>query len=287
MFFIEKYLAIRKKEIDKALDKYLPLNKGLLSKAMRYSIFSGGKRIRPILTIATVEMLGAKKEEAILPACAIEFIHNFSLIHDDLPCIDNDNYRRGKLTLHKIYNETIALLTGNALLSLAFAILVKNDGAYGDLNPSIKLKIIKEISQAIGIDGLVGGEIKEISSRGKKLSLNVIDDIYMRKTAALILAAVRIGAIIGGADKKEISLLTNYGENIGIAFQITDDILEFINGEAERKKDEPNYVFSSSLKKAKTVIKEKIKLAKDNLCYFGQRAKTLLQIADYITYRKL
>lgn len=279
---IKKYFEKTKKEIDETLNKILPKGKDILSKTMRYSVFAGGKRLRPILVIVTAQMLGARKEKAILPACAIELVHNFTLIHDDLPCIDNDDYRRGRPTLHKVYNEAIAILTGNALLNFAFAVLAKRNQT---LSSSVRIKLIEELSEALGICGLVGGQVEEMSFRGKDLSLFTVKDIYMKKTAALISAAVRIGAIIGKADKKELALLTNYGKNIGFAFQVSDDILEFISGEARDKKDEPNYVLYSNLKKAKDVAKEKIKLAKENLCYFGRRAERLLRIADYIINR--
>lgn len=279
---IKKYFKKTKKEIDRALNENLPRRKDILSKAMRYAVFSGGKRLRPIILIGTAQMLGAKREKALLPACAIELIHNFTLIHDDLPCIDNDDYRRGKPTLHRVYDEAIAVLTGDALLNFAFTILAKRDGT---LNPSIKIKLIEELSNAIGINGLVGGQVKEMSFREKELSLPVIEDIYMKKTAALLSIAVKIGAIIGKANKRELSLLTNYGKNIGIAFQLTDDILEFINGLTQEKKDEPNYVLSSSIEKTKEVAKEKIKLAKENLRYFGRRSEILSKIANYIIER--
>jgi geranylgeranyl diphosphate synthase type II len=204
---IKKYFEKTKKEIDEILDKNLSKSKDILSKAIRYSIFPGGKRLRPILAIATAQLLGAKKEEVILPACAIELIHNFTLIHDDLPCIDNDDYRRRRPALHRVYDEAIAVLTGDALLNFAFTILVKRDRT---LSSSIRIKLIEELSNALGI--LVAGQIKEMSFRGKKLNLSIIEDIYIKKTAALISAAVRTGAIIGRADKKELSLFTNYGK---------------------------------------------------------------------------
>jgi len=282
---IKKYLKETKREIDLALDSNLPKHKNILNKAVRYSVFPGGKRIRPILAIATAEMLGAKKEKAILPACAIELIHNFTLIHDDLPCIDNDDLRRGKPSLHKAYNEAVALLAGDALFNCAFNILAKNHSSREYLTPSIKLRLINEISAAIGTNGVASGEAMEISLKGKKISISEIEDIYMKKTAALISAAVNAGAIIGNADKKELSLLTSYGKNIGIAFQIRDDILEFIAGESKRKKNEPNYVLSSSLENAKKISKEKISSAKKYLRYFGKKAERLSKIADYIINR--
>lgn len=279
---IKEYFKETKIDIDKSLVENLPTGKDILSKAIHYVVFSTGKRLRPIIVIATAEMLGAKREDAILPACAIELIHNFTLIHDDLPCIDDDDFRRGKPTLHRKYNEAIAVLTGDALLNSAFGVLAKADGL---LSPSIKIKLIEEVSRAIGINGLVGGQVKEMSLRPQKLTLPIIEDIYLRKTASLIAVAVRMGAIIRNVTKKELALLTDYGVNIGIAFQLTDDILEFINGQTRKKKDEPNYVLSSSIEKTREVAQMKIKLAKENLCYFGRKSEILSKIADYIIER--
>ncbi|MDO8602515.1 MAG: polyprenyl synthetase family protein [Candidatus Omnitrophota bacterium] len=279
---IREYFEKRIKEINLALDKNLPKSKDMLSMAMRYNVLGAGKRLRPILVIAAAQMLGGKKEKAMLPACAIELVHNFTLIHDDLPCMDNDDYRRGRLTLHKAYNEAVAVLAGDALLNLAFAVLVKESGG---ANPSIRIKLIEEVSNALGVYGLVGGQAKEISLRGQELDLAVIEDIYMKKTAALISAAVRLGAIIGNANKKELSLLTSYGKHIGIAFQIMDDILEFMSGEAKRKEDELNYVLFMGLEEAKEAAGKNIELAKESLRYFGRRGEILLGIADYIITR--
>ena len=282
---IKKYLRETKSEIDLALDRNLPKNNNILNKAIRYSVFSGGKRIRPIPAIATAEMLGAKRRRVILPACAIELIHNFTLIHDDLPCIDNDDLRRGKPSLHKAYNEAVALLAGDALFNWAFNILSKNHSSYEYLAPSTKLRLISEISAAIGTNGVASGEAKELSLKGKKISIPDIEDIYMKKTAILISAAVSVGAIIGKAGKKESFLLASYAKNIGIAFQIKDDILEFTSGESKRKKNEPNYVISSDLENARRVAKEKITSAKNYLRYFRKRADRLLEIADYVINR--
>lgn len=279
---IREYFEKRIKEINVALDKNLPKSKDMLSRAMRYSVLGAGKRLRPILVIAAAQMLGEKKDKAMLPACAIELVHNFTLIHDDLPCMDNDDYRRGRLTLHKAHNEAVAVLAGDALLNLAFAVLAKENVR---LKPSIRIKLIEEISNALGVHGLVGGQAKEMALRGQKLGLAAIEDIYMKKTAALISAAVRLGAIIGKANKKELSFITSYGKRIGIAFQIMDDILEFTSGEAKRKKDELNYVLFTDLRKAREAANKNIELAKKSLRYFGQRGEILLGIADYIISR--
>lgn len=279
---IKEYLEKRRKEINVALDENLPKGKDMLSRAMRYNVLGAGKRLRPILVIAAAQMFGARQEKAMLPACAIELVHNFTLIHDDLPCMDNDDYRRGRLTLHNAYSEAIAVLAGDALLNLAFAVLVKGKG---EVTPSIRIKLIEEVSNALGVYGLVGGQAKEISLRGQKLDLAAIEDIYMKKTAALISAAIRFGAIIGKANKKELALLTSYGKHIGIAFQVMDDILEFMNGEAKRKQDELNYIFFTDLEKAREVTGKNIELAKKSLRYFGRRGEILLGIADYIINR--
>jgi geranylgeranyl diphosphate synthase, type II len=279
---IKQYFREEKKEIDGALGIYLPKGNDALSKAMRYGVFSGGKRFRPILLVASSRMLGGNKKDAILLGCAIEFIHNFTLIHDDLPCMDNDDFRRLKPTLHKVYGEAIALLAGDALLNLAFSVLAKQGAG---INPAVRIKLIEELSNALGLYGLVGGQAKEISLRGNKLGLSDVEDIYMKKTASLISAAIRMGAIIGKANKRELSLLTNYGKHIGIAFQVMDDILEFMNGEAKSKKDEPNYVLFTDLEKAKEVAVKNIELAKASLRCFGRKGEILLGIADYIISR--
>lgn len=282
---ITQYLVQQKRQIDDTLNRYLPKGKDVLSQAMRYSFFPGGKRLRPILTLATVELLGGDVKRSVLPACAIELIHTFTLIHDDLPCMDNSDYRRGKLSSHKVYGEAIAVLAGDALLNFAFKLIAKSYSD-GNIDSEPLIKIINTVCDAMGTNGVAGGQAKEMYFRGRKINKTTLEDIYKRKTAALICASLKIGAILGKATKQEFSSLVRYGENIGFAFQLTDDIIEATRGELETKKDEPNYLYLSSLKETRDIARHRIIDAKKNLAIFGQRARTLCQIADYILSRK-
>lgn len=279
---IEKYLAIKKEEINMALDKYLPKDTSVLSQAMRYSVFADGKRIRPILVMATSEMLGGKERDILPVACAIELIHTFTLIYDDLPCMDNSDLRRGKLASHRAYGEAIAILTGSALLNYAFKLIIANINSY---NYSILSRALKEIYEAVGIKGVIGGQAQEMLVRNKKISLSALKEIYNRKTAVLICASVRIGAILAGARPKEISLLTRYSKNLGFAYQLTDDILEA--EESSIKKDELNCFSLMTLKEVKETTKRTIIQAQKSLTFFGRRAEILSKIAEYIINRKI
>jgi geranylgeranyl diphosphate synthase type II len=192
---IEQYLSKLKKRIDYTLDGWLPKDNNIISKAMRYSVFSGGKRLRPILTISSAQLVGGKVEDALSTACAIELIHNFALIHDDLPSMDDDDYRRNKPTCHKIFGEAIAILAGDALLNQAFE-LVSEDT---HISSTLAIKILKELCQGIGLNGMIGGQALEMWYRKEKRKVNLSNliQIYNRKTAALICSAIRVGAIIG------------------------------------------------------------------------------------------
>jgi len=241
---LEKYLESKKKVIEKALGNYLPgpsQKPQVLSRALRYAVLGGGKRLRPILVIAASEQVNGNTPQAIPAACAIELLHAFSLIHDDLPCIDNDNLRRGRPTLHKIYGEGIAVLAGDALMALAFQLLARTGN----------LQVLSEVAQAIGRQGMIGGQIADLEAEGKKINLSQLEFIHKNKTAALIKASIRAGAILGGADSKKLKILSNYGEKIGLAFQIIDDILN-VEGKEEKigKK-----VGSDNLKKKATYPK--------------------------------
>jgi len=230
----EEYLKRKREVIDKYLDFLLPSEESLprlLHRAMRYSIFAGGKRFRPILLIAVGETLGVEEEYLIEPACAIECIHTYSLIHDDLPCIDNDDYRRGKLTNHKVFGEAIAVLAGDALLTIAFQILSKS--RIVEENPRIGMKIIQCISQAAGTCGMLGGQVLDISYEDKEVTDEEILEMDFMKTAQLIKASVMVAAYIAEADAGTEIKLGRYGEKLGIAFQIADDLLD-VQGSEEQ-----------------------------------------------------
>ncbi len=257
---IEKYILDKKKIIDKALDKYLPLNSAkpeIIHRAMRYSVFPGGKRIRPIFAIAGFEACGGKGNSIIPVACGIELVHSYTLVHDDMPCMDDDNFRRGKKTCHKKYGEDIALLAGDGLLTLAFQVIAESGS----------IKAIKEISKAVGTRGTIGGQVADILSKKSD-----IEYINLMKTAVLFEVAVKSGGIIKGASKLEINALGNFGRHIGLVFQLLDDI-----------KDKDGYVKLYGEKRAKEKAKVLAKRAKSYLKIFGKKAEALFELADLLS----
>jgi len=282
----KKFLEDKKNNIDKALDEYLPSEEkspSIIHKAMRYSVFGGGKRIRPILTLATAELFGKDTESVIKAACGIELIHTFSLIHDDLPSIDNDDFRRGKPSNHKVFGEAIALLAGDALLVSGFDLIIKNSDVKEIKKQSI-LQLIKEISFYIGTENMLGGQVEDITLKNEDISKEDLVDLYMKKTAALICFSIRAGAILSGAKKRQLKALNKYGENIGLAFQIIDDMLDIMQD--QRDVGRPTYANKYGIKESKSECERLIKEAKDSLKIFDQNAETLRNIADYLLARK-
>ncbi|MCD6362573.1 MAG: polyprenyl synthetase family protein [Synergistetes bacterium] len=238
----------------------------LLLEAMRYSVFPGGKRFRPLLTLSACEAVGGDISKALPVGCAIELIHNYSLIHDDLPCMDNDDFRRGKPSAHKRFGCGIALLAGDALLTYAFEVLGKW------LSGSTLKRVLIEIASSSGPAGMVGGQLLDITE-GK------IEDIHAKKTMALIRASVRCGAIVGEASGNELHLLTEYAERLGIAFQIVDDILDF--GKEERLTYPAVYGISDSVAEAERLIEEALSLVE----LFGEGGKDLVELALMVKRR--
>jgi geranylgeranyl diphosphate synthase, type II len=225
--FLEAYLSARKGLIDSALNKYMPAEDAYppeIFKAVRYSLFAGGKRLRPILCLAAAEAVGGDIETVLPIACALELIHTYSLIHDDLPAIDNDDYRRGMPTSHKVFGEGIAILAGDALLTAAFHLLSRQDLMAG-LDPRMLLAVINDIAEAAGYSGMIGGQVVDMQSEGKVPDYETLHYIHSRKTGVMILVAVKSGARLSGATEEEIDALSEYGRNIGLAFQIADDML--------------------------------------------------------------
>ena len=202
--------------------------------SMKYSLTAGGKRLRPVLLLAACEFAGGDINNAIPYACAIEYIHTYSLIHDDMPEMDNDDLRRGVPTNHKVFGEAMALLAGDGLLSTAFEVMHRDELLYLDEDIRLKRRIraAYEISKYAGCRGMVAGQVADIEAEGKQCSREMLDYIHINKTAALIMASVRAGAQLGGADDKMLESLTNYAENLGLAFQIVDDILDVVGDEA-------------------------------------------------------
>jgi len=224
MFNLDDYLKERRQIIDKELDARLPSAKErptILHEAMRYSVLAGGKRLRPILCLTASETVGGTLKDALLPAMAIEILHTYTLIHDDLPAMDNDKLRRGKPTCHIKFGEANAILAGDALLTLAFEWISESQAP----KPHIPGRLAVELAEAAGSRGVIGGQVEDIAAEGKKPTPQTVEYIHLHKTAELLRAAVRIGAIIGKAKTRELDALTIYGCNVGLAFQITDDIL--------------------------------------------------------------
>ena len=258
--------------------------------SMRYSLFAGGKRLRPVLLLAAADAVGADGNKFLNVACGLEMIHTYSLIHDDLPAMDNDDYRRGKLTNHKVYGEGIAVLAGDSLLTYAFETMFSQEG----VDPKTLLKVVKEIASAAGPEGMVGGQVIDMESEGKAVSFDTLQQMHRAKTGALFRAAVRAGAILGGASEEEIEALTVYAEKFGLAFQITDDILDVI-GTAEAigkpvgsdlKNNKSTYVTLHSVEIAQQMAKETVADAVDALAMFGKRGAVLKDLVEYLLKRE-
>jgi geranylgeranyl diphosphate synthase type II len=282
----EKYLENKINIIDKALDEYLPSEEkspSIIHKAMRYSVFGGGKRIRPILTLATAELFEKNDESVIKTACGIELIHTFSLIHDDLPCIDNDDFRRGKPSNHKVFGEAIAVLAGDALLVAGLDLIIKNSEVKGIKKQSI-LKLLKEITFYVGTENMLGGQVEDIILKNEDIEKTELTNLYMKKTAALICISIRAGAILSESNQRQLEALNKYGENIGLAFQIIDDMLDIMQDQRDLKK--PTYANKYGIKESKSESERLIKEAKDSLKIFNHKAETLRSLADYLLTRK-
>lgn len=295
MMDLKNYLGQRMAQVDRALDTYLPAADSLpetLHEAMRYSVFAGGKRIRPILMMAACEAVGGKSMQVLPAACAIEMIHTYSLIHDDLPAMDNDDLRRGRPTNHKIYGDATAILAGDALLTEAF-ILLSSPRSFPDCDETTVRQVIHLLARAAGSLGMVGGQVVDMQSEGQKIDFPTLEYIHARKTGALLLAAIQCGGLIGGADPEQFRQLTRYGEAAGLAFQVADDILDVIGDQAQLGKDvgsdqargKATYPALLGLDEARQKADELRNLALEALEPLGSAATPLAEIARYIVDR--
>ncbi len=294
---IKSYLKERCRVVDEALEKYLPKENELpfsLHKAMRYSVFAGGKRVRPILMLAACEAVGGTIAQALPAACAMEMIHTYSLIHDDLPAMDDDDFRRGNPTNHKVFGEAIAILAGDALLTEAF-ILLSGDASGDGVTSSSRLQVIREIGVCAGSRGMGGGQVVDMESEGNRdIDFATVQYIHTHKTGALIKAAVRSGALLGGASPERLEAITRYAEAIGLAFQIADDILDIEGTTEEIGKDagsdeargKATYPAVIGLTESKRLAAELVEHAFGALAPLGELAEPLRQIATYIIQRK-
>jgi geranylgeranyl diphosphate synthase type II len=279
--------------IEEALDSHLPPETAApatIHRAMRYSVFAGGKRIRPILCMETARLFSKSISAAVTVGCAIECIHTYSLIHDDLPALDNDDFRRGKPTCHKEFGEAIAILAGDALLTFAFETLAR-----ADVDPSRRVRIITEIAAAAGtVRGMVGGQVADLEAEGRPVDAAMLEYIHRSKTAALIHAATAGGAIAGGASDTDIERMRHFGEAIGWEFQIVDDILDVQEtssalgktagkDEAQRK---ATYPALFGIEKSKAFARELAERAVSELAFYGERASRLREIANFLVSRR-
>lgn len=292
-FNLDKYLRDRKQEVESALDASIAVTyPEKIYESMRYSLLAGGKRLRPILTLAACELLGGDRAAAMPTACAMEMVHTMSLIHDDLPAMDNDDFRRGKLTNHKVYGDDIAILAGDALLAYAFEYIAE----YTKGVPAERiLKAIAHLGHAVAATGLVGGQVVDLECEGKPdVTAETLTFIHIHKTAALLESCVICGALLAGANDTDITRLSTYAKNIGLAFQIIDDILDITATSeqlgktagkdlAAQKVTYPSlWGIETSKQKAQKLVAD----AKAQLNSYGDAALPLMAIADYITARK-
>jgi geranylgeranyl diphosphate synthase type II len=289
-------LAEKARLINRYLDGYLPAElapPGVIHQAMRYSVLSGGKRLRPALVIGAAEAVGGGGEEVITAACGIELIHCYSLVHDDLPAMDNDDLRRGRPTSHKVFGEAIAILVGDALLTFGFELLARA-GMGGGVTPEAGLRVVAEVAAAIGTYGMVGGQTLDVTTEGTAFEPKMIEEIHRLKTGALFEASVRSGAILAGATEKQLSQLTRYAREIGLAFQITDDVLDVtgetsktgksIGSDAHKKK--LSYAGVFGVPAAHKRAGEAVDAALNALGDFGENAAFLRQAALFIITRE-
>jgi geranylgeranyl diphosphate synthase type II len=285
------YLKASRERVEAALDAALgPEEPETLREAMRYSLLAGGKRLRPILCLAACELAGGSAEAAIPTAVALEMVHTMSLIHDDLPAMDNDDLRRGRPTSHKMFGEAMAILAGDALLTRAFEMVARRSPGVG---PERLLAVVGELSLASGAPGLVGGQVVDLESEGKDVDLTTLEYIHLHKTGALLRACVVCGALVGGATAELLAALRIYARGIGLAFQIIDDILDVtasseVLGKTAGKDltaDKTTYPKLLGLEESRQRAEALVREAKGALAPWSARAQPLLALADYITSR--
>jgi geranylgeranyl diphosphate synthase, type II len=291
LIYFERYLRDKKKIVEDKMINYLNMLNApaTLKDSMLYSISAGGKRLRPILALAVMESFQKDPLHVLDAACAIEFVHTYSLIHDDLPSMDNDDYRRGKLTSHKVYGEAQAILAGDALLTESFSLIT--DNAY--LNPNQKVRLLSVLSRAAGAEGMVGGQVEDLEGENKELTLQELESIHEKKTGKMLECSVITGGIAAGASDDELLALQLYARHIGIAFQIQDDILDITGNQVDLGKpigsDEVNqkttYPKLLGLDGAQNEMKNHIRISLEHLGKINRDTGILASIADYIIKR--
>jgi len=291
---LRDYMAVQQTAVDAALDRWVPaesVNPQAIHCAMRYSLFAGGKRIRPLLAIAAAETVSDAPVGIESAASALEMIHTYSLIHDDLPALDNDDLRRGRPTCHKVFGEAMAILAGDSLLTLAFEVLAKLD----DTTAERRIELVRELATASGtVGGMIGGQVNDIEGEGKHPAAELLESIHRAKTGALLRASVRIGAIYAGADAAQLAALTSFGEHIGLAFQIVDDILdveessEALGKTAGKDAAQHKITFPAvyGIEESRRMAEEERLAAHLALNMFDDRGTRLRELADLVVHRK-
>jgi geranylgeranyl diphosphate synthase type II len=290
---LKDYLAERSAIVDRALDRCLPkatVKPPTIHKAMRYSLFAGGKRLRPVLCLAAAEACGGSIEATLPAACAVECIHTYSLIHDDLPCMDNDDYRRGRLTSHKVFGDGIAVLAGDALLTVAFEILTAAQGT--PRYPASAL--VRELAYAAGSRALIAGQVADLEGEGKKTTLRELRFIHEAKTAALLTASIRLGAMSANATPAKLEALTAFGTHLGLAFQVIDDILDVTQTSEKLGKSagkdvaaqKATYPALLGLEKARKEAQRLTAASLSALKPFRKAGETLQAIGEYLLQRE-
>lgn len=290
---LKRYLIARQKEVDRALDRFLPkasVAPATIHKAMRYSLFAGGKRLRPILCLAAAESCGGKINAALPLACAVECIHTYSLIHDDLPSMDNDDLRRGRATCHKVFGEGIAILAGDALLTIAFEIAARaKTTSHYDLRD-----FFREIATGAGSQKLIAGQVADLEAEGRRINRAQLRYIHENKTAALLTASVRLGAMAANANAKQLTAITAFGRALGLAFQVIDDILDVTQTSEKLGKSagkdvaakKATYPAVIGLAKSRAEAKRLTSRADAALANFGKNADRLREIAKHLLARE-
>jgi len=295
-FDLKSFLAERKQLVDKSLEEYFPPLVGLERKvveAARYSLFAGGKRVRPILCMQAAEVVGGSYDMVMPVACAMEMIHTYSLIHDDLPAMDNDDFRRGVPTNHKVFGEAIAILAGDALLTEAFGLIsdMQDDGRI----PAEKiLQAIKIVTKASGYRGMIGGQVIDIECENREVDIATVEYMHVHKTGAILSACLELGALLGGGSQADLISLTRYGQHFGLAFQITDDLLD-VEGNAnlmgktpgsDIAKDKKTYPALLGISKSRESARMHVDEALQAISLYDEAAEPLRAIAQYLLVRQ-
>jgi len=289
---IGEYLETERLRVDRELDRVLPPETEppkSIHRAMRYSVLPGGKRLRPILCLECGRLFEAYDEALLSASAALELVHTYSLIHDDLPAMDNDDLRRGRPTNHRVFGEALAILTGDALLTLAFEVISQTDAIPAEL----QLRLINELAYALGTRGLIGGQVADLAAAEQKVSEESLEYIHRTKTGALISASARTGALVAGAPEEDIARVTEYGQRVGLAFQIADDLLDVLGSEQELGKavhkdggqHKATYPAFYGVEESRRIAQRLVREACEALAPYGTRARRLNEIAQYLITR--